>query len=198
MPNANVIERLVGANAPAQGTLAIPSINVSVAATTIFQNQVSGAAVLNPPGALLNAASAAPSFGVNLDGFAFKVRAAGKFTTAGTTNLTFILQLGTSSTAGSNTTIANTGAALAANTVSGNYYIEATLLWDSVNARLNGRYEAFITSGAVTQYVAPAVVLNSPPYSVTAQTGLQFVVGVIASGSVQVQATCNELVFETV
>lgn len=67
----------------------------------------------------------------------FKVRAWGRVVTSGTLNFTVSLQYGTSLTASSNTDIEDSGATSLASLTT-NWAIEATLVWDNDSQRING------------------------------------------------------------
>lgn len=73
----------------------------------------------------------------------FRVRAFGTVTGGTTTNFTVKLDYGVSATIGSNTTIADSGA-IAVNSESGNWKIEAELYLDSVSGKLQGRFNGWI------------------------------------------------------
>ena len=70
-------------------------------------------------------------------GSMFKVRAWGRVVTSGTLNFTISLQYGTSATATSNTDIEDSGATSLASLTT-NWMIEATLVWDRDSDRING------------------------------------------------------------
>ena len=67
----------------------------------------------------------------------FKVRAWGRVVTAGTYNFTVALQYGTSATAASNSDIESSGTVSLASLTT-NWAIEATLIWDADSQRING------------------------------------------------------------
>lgn len=67
----------------------------------------------------------------------FKVRAWGRVVTSGTVNFTVSLQYGTSATATSNTDIEDSGATSLASLTT-NWAIECTLIWDNDSQVING------------------------------------------------------------
>lgn len=104
------------------------------------------------------------------------------------TTVQFGLYVGTSSTLGSNTQIANTGTAvsIAATKTSGlNAVVEAELQWDSVSQALTGLYNSWIggsvdtsTTATIHQVVAPAGILGGAPVTgITSAAGLAFQCG---------------------
>ena len=166
MPNQNIIERLVGANSPAQGSLAIPALILGSNTETLFTNQLGNTAILNPPGGQFAGAASAPSFGSSLDGFAFKVRATFKCSTGGTSTAIISIYAGTTINAG-NKIATITSQSLTTASASG--FLEATLIWDSVSQKLSG-----LQSGAFgTTAVSATTTANQP--TVTTLAGLQFV-----------------------
>jgi hypothetical protein len=86
-----------------------------------------------------------------------KVRAAGRVVGGTTTNFTPTIQLGRSTTAGSNTNVASLTAA-AFNTASGNFYMEALLVLDPVSGQINGTFEGFAGSGGTQTTTARAAI----------------------------------------
>lgn len=193
MPNANIIDRLVGANSPAQGVNAIPSIVPTGTSAFVVTNQAGSAAVLNVGTTqYLSGATTAPSFGVNFDGFPFKLRIVGKVTTGATANVTVAIQQGSTTTVTAGNTVATTGA-IAVNTTSANFYLECVCVWDIVTAKLGGVINAsqvnnsLVDVGALTNAVA-----------VTAQSSLTFVPVLTFSATTGATLTITEFVAETV
>lgn len=90
----------------------------------------------------------------------FMVRAGGRVTGGTTTNLTVKLYWGTSSTIGSNTNIATTGA-IACNSASGNWELACDLMWDSTSSKLQGKFAGWVNATAVA-----AAVLSTGPTTV--------------------------------
>lgn len=192
MPNANTIERLVGAASPAQGALAIPSYVPTGTSATVIPNQLGNAAVLNIGGTqLLSGSSTAPSFGVNFDGFPFKLRIVGKVTTGASCNVTVAIQQGNSTTVTSGNTVATTSAR-AVNTTSATFFLEAICLWDNVKQTITGLQYGFINNVA-----DPTIAIVSNAVSVTAQSSLQFVPVITVSATTGVTLTITEFVGET-
>lgn len=198
MPNINVIERLVGANAPAQGSLAIPAFAPAGTTAAVVINQLGGtnAAVLTvATGALLSASTTATTTGVtaaNFDGFAFKLRVVGKVTTGATCNVTVAIQLGSTSTVTSGNTVATTGA-IAVNTASANFFLECVCLWDGVTGKIQG----VINPGQVNNSLVSAAALTNA-VAATTQNLLQFVPVCTFSSTTGATMTITEFVAETI
>lgn len=171
MPNANVIARFVGANTPAQGTNAVPSITLVTTTEQLFAVQSGGTAILQPqPVAQLLGATAAPSFGSGFDGFPFKVRAAFKCTTGGTSTVVFSIyanQVGTTITSG-NKVATITSQSLVTASTSG--WLEATLIWDSIGLKLSGGQQGAFGTTVVTGNSA----LTNTAISIPALSNLNF------------------------
>lgn len=193
MPNANTIERLVGANTPAQGANAIPSYVPTATSATVITNQAGNAAVVTVAGAQnLSGATTAPSFGVNFDGFAFKLRIVGKVTTGASCNVTVAIQQGNSTTVTAGNTVATTGA-IAVNTASANFFLECTCLWDVVTAKIQG----IINSCQVNNTLVDDAALTNA-VAVTAQSSLTFVPVITFSATTGATLSITEFVAETV
>jgi hypothetical protein len=171
MPNANVIQRFVGANTPAQGPNAIPSITLVTTTEQLFAVQSGGTAIIAPfpPGQVLGATTA-PSFGSGFDGFPFKVRAAFKCTTGGTSTVIFSIyanQVGTTITSG-NKVATITSQSLATASTSG--WLEAYLIWDSIGLKLSGGQQGAFGTTVVTGNAA----LTNTAISIPALANLNF------------------------
>ncbi len=82
----------------------------------------------------------------------FRVRAFGTVTGGTTTNFTLNLDYGVSATIGSNTTIGTSGA-VAVNSESANWLIEAELYLDSVSGKLQGKINGWVNGGMITEAV---------------------------------------------
>jgi hypothetical protein len=195
MPNANVIARMVGANAPAQGALVIPSLTLASNAETLFTLQSGGTAILAPfpPGQFTGAATA-PSFGSGYDGFPFKVRASFKCTTGGTSTAIIAMycnQVGTTITSG-NKVATITSQSLVTLPASG--FLEAYLIWDGVSLKLNG-----IQSGTFGTTAVSAIAITNTNIAIPALANLNFSLtanlGSNVAGSI---FTITEFVVETV
>lgn len=199
MPNANVIERLVGSNSPAQGSLVIPAYSPTTTSAAVVLNQAGGAAVLTVGAAqMLSATSPTTLTGttaVNFDGFPFRLRLVGKVTTGTSTNVTIAIQLGASTTVTTANNLVIT-AATAVNTASVNFCVEVTALWDSATAKVAGMISPNCWIGT-TNTPTSAVLSNS--VAATAQTSLQFVPVITASATnASTIVTITEFVAETV
>lgn len=192
MPNANTIERLMGAPTPAQGTLVIASYVPSGTSATVLTNQSGSAAVLSVGGTqMLSGATTAPSYAVNFDGFPFKLRIAGKVTTGASCNVTVAVQQGNSTTVTSGNTVMTTGA-VAVNTASATFCLEGTFTWDNVAQKIMGFFTGQINNSLVSLAAATNAV------SVTAQSSLQFVPVITFSATTGATMTISEFVAEAV
>ena len=170
MPNANVISRFQGGGSPTQGANAVPAITLVATTEQLFAVQSGGTAILSPqPTGQILAATAAPSYGTGFDGFPFRVRAAFKTTTGGTSTVIINMycnQVGTTITAG-NLIATITSQSLVTASASG--YLEFYGIWDSVSKVLNGtQLGAFGTS------VKSSVVAASTNVSIPALSNLNF------------------------
>ena len=76
------------------------------------------------------------------------IRAWGRVTSGTSGNVSFAIQFGTSVTSTSNTSIIAPSAA--SYSVSGNWNLDAELLWDSGSKLLNGIYTGWVTSAGTT------------------------------------------------
>lgn len=116
----------------------------------------------------------------------FKVLACGRVTTGGAINVTVKLYAGVSATLGSDTAIATTGA-VSVSTVSRNWQIEATLIWDSTSKRIDGWYAASLNGTVVANTVITNAVTGVDPVTQATTTGVPpygFVVsGTFGTGS---------------
>jgi hypothetical protein len=193
MSNQNTIAKLTGANTPAQGANAIPSVVPTGTSAFVVTNQAGGAAVLTvAQGSLISGATTAPSFGVNFDGVPFRLRISGKLTTGASCNVTVAIMQGNTTTYTSTNLVATTGA-LAVNTTSGNFMLECDCLWDSIAQKIYGRINpSFVSANTI---VAAALLTNNP--SVTTQSSLQFVPVLTFSATTGATLTISEFTAET-
>lgn len=192
MPNINLIERLVGGNTPAQGVNSIPSYVPTTTSATVLTNQAGAAAAVSVSGTqYLSGASAAPSFGVAYDGFAFKLRLVGKVTTGASCNITVAIQLGSTTTVTSGNNVA-ASSATAVNTTSANFLLEAVCLWDNVTQKLGGYIQGQVNNTVVTY----AALTNA--VAATSQSLLAFVPVITASATTGCTVSITEFVAETV
>lgn len=171
MPNSNVVSRFVGAGSPAQGVNVIPSITLVTTTEQLFAAQIGGTAIIFPqPVGQLTGATVAPSFGSGFDGFPFKVRAAFKCTTGGTSTVVFSIyanQVGTTITSG-NKVATITSQSLATASTSG--WLEAYLIWDSIGKTLSGGQQGAFGTTVVTGNAA----LTNTAISIPALANLNF------------------------
>jgi hypothetical protein len=173
MANANTISRLLGGNAPAQGTLAIPSVVPTGTSAFVVLNQAGGAATCQI-GDSNAQPTGAQSYGSGFDGFLFKVRVAWKVTTKAANNVTVAIALAaaTATTYTAGNIVATTGAT-SNGTISGNGFLEYVGMWDSTSLALSGSYSGF--KGATTPaIIAPTIQTNN--LSPANQAALVFVI----------------------
>jgi hypothetical protein len=167
----------------------VPTVTTAV----VLTNQQGNAAVLSVGTTqYISGSTTAPSYALNFDGFAFKLRISGKVTTGASCNVTVAIQQGNTTTVTAGNTVATTGA-LAVNTASGNFQLECTCIWDSVGQKIQGVInESWVNATAV----ATAVVTNQ--VAVTAQSSLTFVPVITFSATTGATMTISEFVAETV
>jgi len=161
MPNANTVE--FAQVSPGQGIYAIPLYVPSGTSATIVTNQLGNAAVIS----LNNGSLTSSNYGVGWDGARFAVRIWGKVTTKASCNVTVAIACQSSTTYASGNLIATTGA-IAVNTASANFYLDADCVWDSVTAKIMGRLAGQVNNTAV----AAAALTNA--VAVSAITSLNF------------------------
>jgi len=196
MPNANTISRYVGGNSPAQGANVMPSITLVTTTEQFFPVQSGGTAILFPqPTPQVLAATAAPSFASGFDGLPFRVRAAFKATTAGTSTIIINLyanQVGTTVVAG-NKVATITSQSLVTASASG--WLEATLIWDSIAKVLSGGQQGSFGTTVVTGNAA----LSNTAISIPALANLNFALSATNGSSVVGNiVACTEFVIDAV
>lgn len=144
---------------------------------------------------------AGPSFSTaSWDGSPFVVRITGIGNAGANAAQSVLINLyqGTSTTVGSDNIIGATGAALA--TVAGgafNFYIEATVMWDSTSQILSGAYEANIAFGATSQYTAKATGTKFVFTGVTA-ANLSFLASITLGNAAASSVTVTEFVIDKI
>lgn len=112
-----------------------------------------------------------------------RVRAFGRVTGGTTTNFTPQLQWGTSATPGSNTDL-ESGGAVAVNSVSGFWYIDAVLYVDKASGKLNGTSKWGVVGSTVTHTAEAAIDNNITSVDPSGNGTLGFVVtGTFSSGN---------------
>lgn len=113
-----------------------------------------------------------------MDGRPFILRAVGIVTGGTTTNLTINLDYGLSDTPATNLTIFTSGA-IAVNSVSGNWFLEAYFVWDNISKKIQG-----IGYGMVNNVVVAQAALVAAPATVDLSVeGLGFTVTATFSAS---------------
>lgn len=121
----------------------------------------------------------------------FRVKAGGRVTGGTTTNFTAKLYYGTSATIGSNTNIATSGA-LAVNSTSGNWYLEAEIAHDETSDKLQGLLKGHVNATAVAQ-----AILTNAPTGVTGDAEIGFTVtGQFSASDAGNAARCDFLEVE--
>ena len=180
MPNANTFSRCQGANSPAQGVNAIPAFAPSGTSAAIVLNQAGTAATVTVgQGSYISGQTTSAVTGmntINFDGVPFKVRVAGKVTTGASANITCAICLGSSTTYASGNVVATTGA-VAVNTTSGTWWLEATMTWDSQLQKVQGLQWGAIANSAVST----AALTNS--VAATTQSALVFSLAMTTSAT---------------
>lgn len=106
--------------------------------------------------------------GQQIGAFTFKVRAWGRVTGGTTTNFTPVIQFGTSTTAASNTNVA-AATARAFNSASGNWWIEASFVWDFTSKRLDGTFQAMNGTAGTVDTVATTTQATAVDFSLNGQ-----------------------------
>lgn len=112
-----------------------------------------------------------------LDGKPFRVRAVGKATGGTTTNLTIVIQQGTSVTAGSNTDCFTSGAK-AINSVNGNFIVEFIGSFDATSKIIQG-----LGTGMVNDVAVAAAAITAQTAMDPATEGIGFVVSAVFSAT---------------
>jgi hypothetical protein len=141
-------------------------------------------------------------FSTSWDGHPFYVRVAGTGLAGHNASQTLIFNLyqGTSTTLGSDKKLGTTGAAFAIAqstlNVNFNFYIEATLVWDSVSQVLSGSYAANIAGGTTSQFTASTVVSNV--VTSVAASGLSFLATVTLGNAASSTVTLSEFSVEKI
>jgi|SRR5215831_9478664 len=171
MPNANTVDRIVGANSPAQGTKVVPTITLVTTTEKLFLDQTGATAVVS------FLPSAAPTTGAPQDLFAFIVRATFKTTTGGTATSIINIYVGNTIVAG-NKLGSVTSQSLATASASG--FLEIHCIWDSTTKVLSGYQEA--AYGTSTPIANTA--LANTAISVTSTSALQFCITATNGSSV--------------
>ena len=184
-----------GANSPAQGPLAIPSIVLVTTTEQLFAVQSGGTAILTPfPPGIVASATTAPSFGSGFDGSVIKVRATFKATTAGTSTIIINMycnQVGTTITSG-NKIASVTSQSLV--TASAGGFLEAVVFWDSIGKVLVGYQSGIFGSGtlvagaALTNAAVSIPALTNLNFSLTATNGSSVVGNIVAVNEFVIEA----------
>ena len=112
----------------------------------------------------------------------FRVSAGGRVTGGGTTNFTPTIQFGRSTIAASNTNIGGL-TATAFNSASGNWVLDASLLWDATSGQINGTISGVAGSGGTQTILAPATI--TPITGQTLAVPATSVTGAYSTGDIQ-------------
>ena len=129
MPNANTTDRIMGANSPAQGTKAAPTITLVTTTEKLVLDQTGATAVVAAQ------PLSQPTSGGTSDTLKFVVRATFRTTTGGTATSIVNLYVGNSIVSG-NKLASITSQSLVTTSASG--FIEAHCIWDSVAKVISG------------------------------------------------------------
>lgn len=109
-----------------------------------------------------------------------RVKAWGRVTGGTTVNFTAKIDVGSSATIGSNTTIADSGA-IAVNSVSGSWLLVAEGVWDATSNKFQGKYHGYVNGTAKTDTIFADV--TTPGADPSDEDGLAFTVTGTFSGS---------------
>ena len=144
----------------------VPSADLGNAITTakVFRDSANAALLLRAPGSN------------KLKNRAFRVRVWGRVTGGTTTNFTVDLQLGSSTTAASNTTVASSGA-IAVNSTSLNWLLEETFVHDVTSGKIAGIFFGFVNATAKT----PAISSNQPSFDASLESNSFVVNGLFSA-----------------
>jgi hypothetical protein len=192
MPNANTIMRLVGAPTPAQGTVAVPALSLANNTETLFVDQTGGTALLfTPGGTLASGTTGATSFGVNQDGFPFRVRAAFKATTGGSSTAIISIYAGSTIVSG-NKLGTVTSQSLATTSTSG--FLILDLIWSNIDQKLVGTQSGIFGSGSAVSFAA----LTNTGVAVTSLANMKFCISANLGSSVTATFVLTEFCIEAV
>lgn len=125
----------------------------------------------------------------------FRIRAWGRVTGGETVNLTIKLYSGISATIGSNTSIATSGA-VAVNSVSANFYLEAQMVWDSTSDKYQGVFRGWINGTAVAITINSSVTVPASDPSVAEGTNGFTCTGTFSSAHANTLAVLDGLELE--
>jgi len=120
----------------------------------------------------------------------FTVRVAGRVTGGTTTNFTLKVYWGTSSTIGSNTQLATSGA-IAVNSASANFDVTLVLMWDATSQKIQGRF-----SGQMNNSLVAAAALSNAVSSVDLTAGETSTVGLTATGLFSASNASNTAIID--
>ncbi len=175
---------LADAARPERGV--IPASLTNPVAATMFTDAGGSAIVVNLTGAVVPVDSDSPALPKVYQNKPFDLKAWGQFTGGTTTNLTIrILTSATqiSATDGSNTATSISTGAVAVNSVSGGWMLEAELMWSTLGLKIAGIFWGFL-QGSTNTSIAQTLVT---PFSLTAAqfaaNGMSFGVDAIFSAT---------------
>jgi hypothetical protein len=186
MPNANTVDRIMGAGSPAQGTKAAPTITLVTTTEKLVLDQTGATATVYAQ------PQAQPTSNSTSDLFKFVVRATFKTTTGGTSTSVVNIYVGSAIVSG-NKLCSITSASLATASASG--FLEAHCIWDSTTQVISGFQLA--AYGAASPIAATA--LTNTAISVANPQALKFCISATNGSSVTgTTFTLGELVVEEV
>ena len=161
MPSGNTVDRVVGANSPAQGTKAAPTITL-VTTTEKLVLDATGATAVVAAQPTSQPTSAGPA-----DDFKFVVRGTFKTTTGGSSTSVVNIYVGNSIVSG-NKLCSITSQSLATASASG--FLEAHCIWDSTAKVISG----YQTGAYGTATPLANTALTNTAISVTSPSALTF------------------------
>lgn len=167
------------------------AVAVAVVPLTQIVTTTTETVVLNPA---LNSSTQALVLSIpassGLEKIPFKVQASGSIKGGTTTNATVKLYFGTSTTVGNNTMLGTTGA-VAANSATVPFFIEANLIYDSVGGRLTGTIKGIINATVLAETAVSAL-----PTSIGTQASNAPVANFVLSITFSVANAANAILVE--
>lgn len=188
MPNANTIDRIVGGatGGPQQGVKFAPAITLVTTTEKLVLDQTGATATVYVQ------PQASPSALGTADTLAFKVRAAFRTTTGGTSTSVVSIYLGSTVVSG-NKLGSVTSQSLV--TLSASGFLELYLIWDNSSQKISGLQCGQYGSGTAVIYAA----LTNTAVAATSLSALQFCISATNGSSVTgTTFTLGEFVVETV
>jgi hypothetical protein len=147
----------------AQSAVPLPSAELNLGGTSTSEKQFLSASASGGVAAGSPCQCRIPGSNV-LKNRQFSIRIQGRVTGGTTTNFTVKVYYGNSTTIGSNTSLATTGA-IAVNSASGQFFMELICSWDATSQKIGGVFYGWVNATAVAQ-----VVLSNLPTAVDLST----------------------------